>query len=134
MEPATKRASRVVADQTVTGTEHHLESPGLIDGVWKPGALVGVWGRYRVPFPSAGMPAAGAGSAGGWAAGWLGGSNEAACFGGGCFRSSVIGCEKMNRLGLGSRGPSGGGMSCQRRKNSISFAYSLPVKFARTRM
>jgi mono/diheme cytochrome c family protein len=49
-------------------------------------------------------------------------------------RSSLIGCEKMNRLAEGSGGGLGGGTSCQRRNHSIRTAFSLPVRLARTRM
>jgi hypothetical protein len=60
-------------------------------------------------------------------------------FPGGCggvvwSRSSAMGCPKVNRLGEGASGGVGAGTSCQRRRNSMSFAYSLPVRLARTRM
>jgi hypothetical protein len=45
-------------------------------------------------------------------------------------RSSFIGCEKIKRFGDGSSGGLDGGISFQRRRNSISLAYSLPVKLA----
>src|SRR5207302_11113068 len=57
-----------------------------------------------------------------------------ATFGVSCFRSSAIGCENVSRLGDGSGGGFGGGTSCQRRRNSMSLAYSFPVRLARTRM
>jgi len=49
-------------------------------------------------------------------------------------RSSFIGCEKVSRFADGSTGGFGGGTSFQRRRNSYSFEYTLPVKLARTRM
>jgi hypothetical protein len=45
--------------------------------------------------------------------------------------NSAVGCEKINRLGDGFRGGLGVGTSCQRRRNSTTLAYSLPVRLAR---
>jgi hypothetical protein len=51
-----------------------------------------------------------------------------------CGLSSDIGWEKIKRLGAGVFGGVAGGTSFQRRRNCINFAYSFPVRLARTRM
>src|SRR5262249_26846085 len=66
---------------------------------------------------------------------WVFLDGGASCGGAGCCGlSSWIGCVKVILLGDVSSSGFGGGISFQRRKNSISLAYSFPVKFARTRM
>jgi ubiquinol-cytochrome c reductase cytochrome b subunit len=52
----------------------------------------------------------------------------------GCCRISSIFCEKKKRVGDGASRCPGGGTSCQRRRNSMRAACSLPVRSATTRM
>ena len=73
-------------------------------------------------------------SGGGWNGPRPGGGAGAGPVGSGVLLSSAMGCEKTNRLGEGPTGGVGGPTAFQRLRKKMICRYSLPVKYAWSRM